>query len=183
MGKLIYCAIASLDGYVEDAAGGFDWAAPDEEVFAFANELERSIGTSLYGRRMYETMLYWETAPTDSDMESDFAQMWRQGEKVVYSTTLAGASSERTRIERRFDTNQVRQLKEASERDLAVAGANLAGQALAAGLVDELQLFVHPVIVGSGKPWLPGQLRLALELTETRSFESGVVFLRYRLED
>ena len=185
MGRLNYAAIASLDGFIEDARGRFDWAPPDEEVFRFINELERLIRTSLYGRRMYESMLYWETAPVDDsvpDFTRAWTEMWQREEKVVYSRTLPSASSARTRLERSFDPDAVRHLKESTRGDLAVAGANLAGQAIQAGLVDELQLFVVPVVVGDGKPWLPEGTGPKLELLESRRFESGFVFLRYRAE-
>jgi dihydrofolate reductase len=183
MGRLIYATLASLDGYVEDSSGRFDWAAPDEEVLRFVNELERPIRTALYGRRMYETMLYWETFPLDDsvpDYVRVWTELWRREEKVVYSRTLQSASSGRTRLERSFDPHAVRRLKESSPGDLCVAGANLAGQAIKAGLVDEFQLFAVPVVIGDGKPWLPKDMRLKLELLESRRFESGIIFLRYR---
>jgi dihydrofolate reductase len=182
MASLIYSAIASLDGYVEDRDGRFDWGAPDDEVLAFINELERPIGTYLYGRRMYETMRFWETAPVDEQVPKpvrDFTAIWRGADKLVYSRTLDGVSSAKTRIERSFDPNDVRHLMMTASRDLSVGGASLAGQAIESGLVDEFQLFVVPVAVGGGKPWLPPR-RLDLHLLETRSFAGGVVFLRYR---
>src|SRR5437763_13347121 len=151
MARLIYAAIASLDGYVEDEQGKFDWAAPDEEVHAFVNDLERPIGTYLYGRRMYETMVYWETDDDDAAVARDFGQLWRAAEKVVYSRTLRAVSSERTRIEQEFDPAEVRRLKETSPSDIAIGGAEVAGHAIAAGVVDEIQLFLVPVIVGGGK--------------------------------
>jgi dihydrofolate reductase len=183
MGRLIYSAITSLDGYVEDAQGNFDWAAPDEEVFSFINDHERSVGTYLYGRRMYETMVYWETAPLDKNAPvfvRDFTQIWQAAEKVVYSRTQKSTSSAKTRIERTFHPETVRRLKATTSHDLTVGGADLAGQAIGAGLVDELQQYVVPVIVGGGKPWLPKTLRLDLELLDSTRFASGVVFLRYR---
>ena len=183
MAKLIYSAIASLDGYVADEGGDFDWAAPDEEVHTFVNDLERPVGTYLYGRRMYEVMTYWETpdAITDqSHIAQDFAQMWRAADKVVYSKTLDTPSSARTRIERAFDPQAVRQLKATARHDLTVGGPELAAQAIKAGLVDEYQLFVVPVVVGAGKRWLPDAVRLQLELLDERRFDSGVVYLRYR---
>ncbi len=183
--SLIYSAISSLDGYVEDAHGDFDWGAPDEEGNSLFNDLERPVGTYLYGRRMYETMLYWETAASDDSVSAvvrDFTRLWRTAEKVVYSRTLESASSGNTRIERTFDPEAIRRLKVALSHDLTVGGADLARQALEAGLVDELQLFVVPVIVGGGKPWLPRDLRLELELLDCRHFASGVVFVRYRPE-
>jgi dihydrofolate reductase len=183
MAKLIYSAIASADGYVEDAAGGFDWAAPDEEVLSFVCELERPAGTYLYGRRMYETMVYWETAqtvPGQPPSVQEFTSIWQAAEKIVFSRTLTTVSSARTRVERNFDAGVVRQLKTVSARDMTVGGADLAGQALKAGLVDELQLLVAPVVVGSGKRALPTGLRSDLELVDTQRFASGVVYLRYR---
>ncbi len=179
MAKLIYAAIASLDGYVADADGRFDWAAPDEQVHRFANELERPIGTHLYGRRMYEVMVAWERMADPDPVMRDFAEIWRAAEKVVYSTTLEQASSARTRIERAFDPDAVRALKAAAERDVAVGGPELAGQALAAGLVDELHLLVTPVVIGGGTRALPDGVRVALELQDERRFDNGVVYLRY----
>jgi dihydrofolate reductase len=181
MAKLIYSAIASLDGYVEDAEGKFDWAAPDDEVFACVNELERPIGIYLYGRRMYETMVYWETVST-ADQRTvfrDFAELWRAAEKIVYSRTLQAASSARTRIERDFDIGAIRRLKEVPGRDITIGGAELAGEAIAAGLVDECHLFLGPIIVGGGKRALPDGVRAGLELVAERRFQSGVVHLHY----
>jgi dihydrofolate reductase len=185
MGKLIYSAIASVDGYVEDASGRFDWAAPDEEVHQLANDLERSIGTCLYGRRMYETMVFWETAglaDDEPDVIRDFASIWRAADKVVFSTTLTSVSSERTRIEPSFDPDAIRLLKQGADADLSVGGAELAGQALAAGLVDEIHLLLVPWIVGGGKRALPADLRAPLRLLDTRTFASGVVHAHYALE-
>ncbi len=182
MGKLIYSAIASLDGYVEDERGAFDWAAPDEEVLAAVNDLERPIGTYLYGRRMYETMIYWETASGGTDQsaaERDFAELWRAAEKVVYSRTLNTVTSAMTRIERDFDPAAVRRLKETSGSDLTVGGSELAGQAIAAGLVDECHLLLQPVLVGGGKRALPDNARARLQLLDERRFSSGVVHLHY----
>ena len=182
MAQLIYSTIASLDGYVEDKTGNFDWAAPDDEVFNFIAELERPIGTYLYGRRMYETMLYWETAhlaPDQPVVTRDFTEIWQAADKVVYSRALGSVSSAKTRIERDFDANAVRHLKATSDQDMTVGGPNLAAQALRAGLVDQLQLFVVPVVVGGGKPWLPDGVFVALELIEMRRFAGGVVYLRY----
>ena len=184
MPKLIYSAIASLDGYVEDERGKFDWAAPDEEVHAFINDLERPIGTYLYGRRMYETMVYWHTVDTSGDhraVSRDFAEIWQAADKVVYSRTLDTASSPRTRIERTFDHAAVTELKRASTRDISVGGAGLAGEALAAGLVDECHLFLCPVVVGGGKRALPDDVHLRLELMDEHRFRSGVVHLRYQV--
>lgn len=184
MGRLIYSMMISLDGYVEDASGGFDWAAPDDEVHAYANQLAAPIGTNLYGRRMYETMVYWETAhtlPDQQQVELDWARQWQASEKIVYSRSLAEVSSARTRIEREFDPAALRRLKEAAERDLAVSGPGLAAAALRAGLVDEIQPIIAPVAVGGGKRFLPADLRLDLELIEERRFASGVVALRYNV--
>jgi dihydrofolate reductase len=184
MAKLIYSALASLDGYVEDEQGGFDWAAPDDEVHAFVNDLERPIGTYLYGRRMYETMTFWETSgdgPDSSVVSRNFAAIWRAAEKIVYSRTLQTLSSAKTRIEPRFDPDAVRRLKETSEADISIGGAELAGQALAAGLVDELHLFLGPVVVGGGKRALPASVRARLELVDQRRFRRGVVHLHYRV--
>jgi len=183
MGKLIYSAIASADGYTEDAAGKFDWAAPDDEVLRFVNDLERPVGTYLYGRRMYETMRYWETAHTAPGQPSSvlqFARIWQAAEKIVFSTTLAAVPGARTRIERTFDPGVVRKLKSAAGHEMTVGGADLAGQAIKAGLVDELQLFLVPAVVGGGKRALPGGVRQDLELLDTQRFASGAVYLRYR---
>ena len=183
MARLIYSAIGSLDGYVEDASGKFEWAAPDEEVHAFVNELERPIGTYLYGRRMYETMVLWETVDPDGDWPAvarEFAAIWQAAEKVVYSRTLAEPASARTRIERDFDPDTVRQLKATAARDISVGGPGLAAAALRAGLVDELELFLARVVVGGGLRALPSDLRLQLELVDQRGFPSGMVYLRYR---
>ena len=182
MARLIYSAIMSLDGYTADADGNFEWAAPDEEVHAFVNDLERPVGTYLYGRRMYETMRYWETAhtlPGQPPVGLDFAQIWQAADKVVYSTTLQAPDTARTRIERDFDPDQVRKLKESAARDLAVGGAHLAAQAIAAGLVDEYQLFVVPAVVGGGTRALPDQVRLNLALAQEHRFGSGTVYLCY----
>jgi dihydrofolate reductase len=182
--KLIYSAIASLDGYVEDKSGSFEWAAPDEEVHAFVNELERPVGTYLYGRRMYETMVYWETVPTGGDQPAairDFTEIWRAAEKIVYSRTLGTPSSTRTRIERGFDPATIRQLKESSAHDISIGGAELAGQAMAAGLVDECHLFLNPIVVGGGKRALPDGVSIRLELLDEHRFRGGVVHLRYGL--
>jgi dihydrofolate reductase len=184
MAKLIYSAIASLDGYVEDELGRFDWAAPDDEVHVFVNDLERPIGTYLYGRRMYETMVFWETAGTgedSSDVARGFATLWRSAEKIVYSRTLRRASSARTRIEPSFDPDTIRRLKETSEADLTIGGAELAAQALVAGLVDECHLFLAPVLVGGGRRALPENIRAQLELLDERRFRRGVVHLHYRM--
>jgi dihydrofolate reductase len=180
--RLIYSAIASLDGYVADEVGNFDWAAPDEDVHRFVNDLERPVGTYLYGRRMYETMLSWEVLDFSGapPFVQDFAEIWRAADKVVYSTTLEAVSSARTRLERAFDPEAVGRMKAQAGRDLSIGGPELAAQAIGAGLVDEYQLFVAAAVVGGGKRWLPDHLRLSLELLDERRFESGVVFLRYR---
>ena len=180
MGRLIYSAIASLDGYVADAEGKFDWAAPGPEVHAFVNDLERPVGTHLYGRRMYEVMAWWEANDDDAPVMRDFAGIWRAADKIVYSTTLETTSSARTRIERDFDPEAVRRLKAQAGRDLTVGGPHLAGQAIAAGLVDECHLFFVPVMVGGGTRALPDGVRVELELVDERRFASGVVYLRYR---
>ncbi|HJS96588.1 MAG TPA: dihydrofolate reductase family protein [Solirubrobacteraceae bacterium] len=184
MAKLIYSAIASLDGYIEDEHGTFEWAAPDEEVFAFINELEQPIGTYLYGRRMYETMVFWETVSTNGDQSPaarDFTQIWRAAEKIVYSRTLETVSSARTRIEREFNPDAIRRLKESSRSDITVGGADLAGQALAEALVDECHLLLGPILVGGGKRALPANVHSRLELLAERRFASGVVHLHYRV--
>jgi dihydrofolate reductase len=180
--KLVYSALASLDGYVEDSSGNFEWAAPDEQVHAFVNDLVRPIGTHLYGRRMYETLAVWETLGTSGDEPAviqDFAKLWRVAEKIVYSRTLQTPSSTRTRIEREFDPAAIRQLKRSSARDITVGGAQLAGEAMAAGLVDECHLFLGPVLVGGGKRALPDDVRVRLELLDEHRFASGVVHLHY----
>jgi dihydrofolate reductase len=184
MANLIYSAITSLDGYMEDSKGSFEWAAPDEEVHAFVNSLERPVGTYLYGRRMYETMLYWETAravPDQPPVVRDFTEIWLAADKIVYSKSLGSVSSIRTRIERDFDPETVRQLKTTAVADITVGGTELAAQAIRAGLVDELQLFFVPVVVGGGKRSLPRDVRLDLDLLDERRFSSGVVYLRYRV--
>jgi dihydrofolate reductase len=179
-GQLLYSAIASLDGYVADEDGDFDWAAPDEEVHAFANDLERSVGTHLFGRRMYEVMAAWETLDDPAPVMRDFAELWRSADKVVYSRTLDAVTTAKTRLERDFDPDVVGQLKAQATRDLSVGGPELAAQALAAGLVDECHLFLTPVLLGGGNPAFPAGLRLKLELLDERRFGSGVVYLRYR---
>jgi len=183
MARLIYSAIMSLDGYVADQNGNFDWAAPDEEVHTFVNDLERNVGTYLYGRRMYEVMVAWETMDTLTDQlpaMRDFAQLWRAAEKIVFSRTLRPVSYARTRIERDFDPEAVRQLKAAAVRDLTVGGPDLAAQMITAGLVDEYHLFVTPILVGGGTPALPSKIRLKLDLLDERQFGSSVVHLHYR---
>ena len=184
MAKLIYAAIASLDGYVADEQGRSDWAMPDEEVHAFVNDLERPIGTYLYGRRMYETMVFWETASMEADEPAvfrDYAEIWRAAEKIVYSRTLQTVSSARTRIERELDRDAVRRLKQSLGTDIAVGGAELAGHAIGAGLVDECHLFLCPIVVGGGKRALHDSVRAQLELLDERRFRNGVVHLHYRV--
>ena len=183
MAKLIYSAITSLDGYIADEDGNFDWAVPDEEVHAFINDLDRPLGTYLYGRRMYETMVGWETDHTlaeQSPVMRDFAQIWQAAEKIVYSRTLEAVSTARTRIERDFEPDAVRQMKASAQRDMIVGGADLAAHAFRARLVDECHLFVSPIVVGGGKRSLPDDVRLKLELLDKRRFGNGVVHLHYR---
>jgi dihydrofolate reductase len=183
MAKLVYSSITSLDGHVADQNGKFDWAAPDDEVHAFVNDLERPVGTYLYGRRMYEVMAGWENAHALADQQPvvrDFAAIWQAADKIVYSRTLETVSSARTRIEREFDPDAVRQLKARAVRDITVGGSELAAQAIEAGLVDELHLFLAPIVVGGGKRSLPDSVRLELELLDERRFGNGVVHLHYR---
>jgi dihydrofolate reductase len=190
--RLIYMMIASLDGYVEDEEGNFGWAEPDEEVVTVINDLERPVGTYLYGRRMYEMMAGWENASTfesstgrvladQPPSSQDFAEIWRAADKIVYSTTLGSVSSARTRLEREFDPEAVRQMKARAGRDITVGGPDLAAHAIRAGLVDECHMFVTPVVVGGGKRFLPASVRLKLELLGERRFGSGVVHLHYRI--
>ncbi|MGO9856724.1 MAG: dihydrofolate reductase family protein [Acidimicrobiales bacterium] len=183
MAKLIYSAITSLDGFIEDEEGNFDWGAPDEEVHSFVNDMARPVGTYLYGRRMYETMVYWETAHTVADQPScvrDFTELWQAAEKIVYSKSLKTVSSAKTRIQREFDPSVILTMKATRKRDITVGGPGLAAQALKAGLVDEFQLFLTPVVLGGGKPSLPNDVRFELELLSERRFGNGVVFLHYR---
>jgi dihydrofolate reductase len=183
MAKLIYMMNTSLDGYTEDEHGGFGWTAPqDEEVHTWIFEHVSSFHTCLYGRRVYETMVYWETAhtaPNQPQFVLDFARRWQESEKIVYSRTLAEPRSTRTRIERAFDPDAVRQLKANAESDIAVAGPELAAQAIQAGLVDEFQMRICPVVVGGGKRYFPSGARLDLELVGERRFRNGEIFLRY----
>jgi dihydrofolate reductase len=182
MGRLICTALTSLDGYIADGSGNFDWAAPDAEVHAFVNDLERPIGSYLYGRRLYETMAYWETAdrePNQSPVVLDYAKLWQSADKIVYSTSLTTVRSARTRIEPAFDADAVRRLKETSDRDLSIGGPTLAAHAFRAGLIDEVRLFLSPVIVGGGTRSLPDGLRQDLRLLDERRFVGGVVYLRY----
>jgi dihydrofolate reductase len=183
MANLMYSAISSLDGYVADADGGFDWSVPDDEVHAFVNDLMRPIGTHLYGRRMYEVLVAWETMDTGPDQPPvvrDFAHVWQAADKVVYSRTLQSAASARTRIERDFDPDAVRRMKAGAERDLMVGGPELAGLAIGAGLVDACHLLLSPIVVGGGQPALPDGVRWELELAGERRFGNGVVHLHYR---
>jgi dihydrofolate reductase len=183
MVHLIYSAISSLDGYIEDTDGRFDWAAPDEEVHGFINNLERSAGTHLYGRRMYETMMVWETDPNlaaESPLLRDFAEIWQAADKIVYSKTLETVSTRKTQIERRFDPQAIRQLKETAKQDILIGGPGLAAHAFRSGLIDECHLFLTPILVGGGKQALADNVRLKLELLEERRFDKGTVFLRYR---
>jgi dihydrofolate reductase len=182
MAKLIYSSITSLDGYVADEDGKFDWAEPDEEVHTFFNDLERLVGTYLYGRRMYDVMAYWETAhlADQPPFVQDFAKMWQAADKIVYSKTLETVSSARTRLEREFDPAAIRHMKAHAGRDITVGGPDLAAQALKARLVDECHLLVVPVVVGGGKPSLPNDVRMRLELLDERRFGNGVVHLHYR---
>ena len=185
MAKLIYAAIASLDGYVADREGKFEWAAPDEEVHAAVNDIERPIGTHLYGRRMYEVLRAWETMDTGPDEPAlirDYAEIWRSAEKIVYSRTLEEVSSAKTRIEREFEPEAVRELKASAKQDLAVGGPGLAAEAFRAGLVDECHLFLHPILVGEGTAALPAGLRIELELLAERRFSGGVVHLHHRVK-
>ena len=183
MAKLIYIANVSLDGFIEDASGSFNWTEPDVEVFTFITDLIRSVGTWLYGRRLYETMAVWETDATlaaQSEPMADFAKVWQAGDKVVYSTTLRAVTTARSRLERNFDPDSVREMKRSRPGHLTVGGANLAAHAFKGGLVDECHLFIHPVLVGGGKPALPRDARAEFELMDERRFTNGVVYLRYR---
>lgn len=182
MGKLRYTAITSLDGYTADAQGSFDWAAPDEAVHLYVNDLERDIGTYLYGRRMYEVMRYWETAPTGDDQPrylADYARIWQGTDKIVYSRTLEDVSTARSKLEQAFDPDAVRAMKDASDRDLSIGGPGLAVSALRAGLVDQIGRIVVPAVVGGGTAFLPDDLRLDLELLDEHRFPNGAVYLAY----
>lgn len=184
MATLIYATNMSLDGYIADAHGAYDWAPPDDHVFAAATALLRSVGTFLYGRRLYETMAVWETNPAlaeQSNLTADFANAWRAAHKVVYSTTLTAASTATTRLEHHFDPDAVQELKAETTSNLTIGGANLAAQAFEAGLIDQCQLFVWPVILGAGKPALPAGVRTHLELLDEHRFANGVVHLRHRV--
>jgi dihydrofolate reductase len=184
MAKLIYVSNVSLDGFIEDEHGRFDWTTPSDEVFAFITDLVRPIGTHLYGRRLYETMAVWETEPAlaaQSELTADFAHLWQAADKIVYSTPLDAVSTAKSRLERRFDPDSIQRMKVDAGRDLMVGGANLAAHAFRTGLVDECHLFVHPVVVGRGKASLPDELRATLELLDERRFDSGVVYVRHRI--
>ncbi len=183
MANLIYVANTSLDGYTEDKDGKFDWTDPSEEVFRFITNLVRATHTHLYGRRMYETMMVWETDPklaAESPLSRDFAEVWQAANKIVYSRTLETISTRKTQLERTFDPEAIRQLKEAVEHDILIGGPELAAHALRSGLLDECHLFLIPILVGDGKSALPDNVRLKLELLEERRFGNGTVFLRYR---
>ena len=181
---LIYTAICSLDGYIADENGNFDWAEPDDEVHAFVNDLARPVGTHLLGRASYEVMRYWDTADDVADAQSepmrDFRQLWQAADKIVYSRTLESVSTARTRLERDFDPEAVRQLKAQLDRDMLIGGPNLAAHAIRAGLVDEYHLFLTPIIIGGGNPALPNAVRVKLDLIDQRRFTGGTMFLRYR---
>ena len=186
MGKLVYSFFSSLDGYITDEDGEFAWAEPDEEVHAFVNEIERSIGTNLYGRKLYEMMAVWETPdvfPTQTPAITEYARIWQEADKIVFSRTLSTVSTARTTIEREFDLAFVRDLKERTERDISLGGPTLAAEAIRTGLVDEYHVFVVPVIVGGGNPFLPDGARVDLELLDQRRFDNGMVYLRYRTRE
>lgn len=185
MAKLIYVVNVSLDGYIEDAHGSFEWTEPSDEVFTFITDLVRPVGTHLLGRRMYETMAVWETQPAlaaQSELMADFANVWQAADKVVYSTTMHVVSTTNTRLERRFDPDSVREMKASAASDLAVAGPTLAAHAFKAGLVDECQLFMYPVLLGGGKPAFPSDARIQLDLLEEHRFGNGALNLRYRIQ-
>ena len=185
MGKLIYVSNVSLDGYIEDEDGRFDWSEPDDEQFVFITDLVRPIGTWLYGRRLYDAMAVWETDPAlaaQSELLADFADVWQTGDKVVYSTTLDAVPTTKTRIERRFDAASVRDMKAAARSDLLIGGAEVATQALEAGLVDECHLFIGPVLLGGGKPALGAHARADLQLLDHRRFNNGVLYVRHRIK-
>jgi dihydrofolate reductase len=184
MAKLIYGMNTSLDGFIEDDSGNFDWAAPSEQVHSFWNDFERNIGTYLYGRRLYDTMAVWETLDDpEHPVAQDFATIWRSADKIVFSRSLRSASSARTRIEREFSSDSIRQLKSQSARDITIGGPELAAQAFRAGLIDELHLVVHPILLGAGKPALPANLRLALRLLDEGSLDGRAVHLHYAVAD
>ena len=183
MANLIYIANTSLDGYTEDTAGNFDWSTPEEDYFRFITNLVRPLGTHLYGRRMYQSMMVWETDPrlaAESPLRRDFAELWQTADKLVYSRTLAATATRRTHLERDFDPEAIRQLKKAAAQDILIGGPELAAHAFRAGLIDACHLFISPIIVGGGKPALPDNVRVQLELVEERRFGNGVVYLGYR---
>lgn len=183
MGKLIYTGITSLDGYLADRDGNFDWAEPDDEVFGYINDHERDAGTYLYGRKMYEMMIAWETLdsePGQTELMIDFARIWQSADKIVYSSTLTDVSTARTKIERSFDPDRIEELKRETDRDILIGGPTLAAHAVRAGLVDEYEQFVVPIIIGGGLPYLPRDVRIGLDLTLLHRFGSGTVHLRYR---
>lgn len=184
MARLVYSAITSLDGYVNDETGRFDWAVPSEEVHAHVNDAERDLGTHLYGRRMYDVMRYWQTAheePDQPEIGLDYARIWQAAEKVVYSRSLAEVTTPRTRLERAFDPAEVRALVDAAARDVSIGGPTLAAEALRAGIVDDCHVYLTPVVVGGGTSWLPGGVRVGLQLVDERRFANGVVHLHYRV--
>jgi dihydrofolate reductase len=186
MGHLIYIANTSLDGYTEDVTGNFDWTTPEAEGFTFVTNIVRALGTHIYGRRMYQTMMVWETDPTlaaESPLRRDFAEIWQAADKIVYSKTLETVSTRRTHIERNFNPEAIRELKKTVEQDILIGGPELAAQAFQSGLIDECHLFIAPIILGGGKPSLPHAVRLELELLEERRFGNGVVYLRYRISE
>ena len=184
MAKLIYGTNVSLDGFIEDEHGGFEWTEPDDEQLAFITDLIRPVSTYLYGRRLYETMAVWETDPAlaaQSELSADFAHVWQAADKIVYSTTLDTVSTAKSRLEGSFDPDSIRKMKDTASRDLMVGGANLAAHAFSARLVDECHLFICPYVVGRGKPSLPSDLRAKLELLDERRFDNGVVYVRHRI--
>lgn len=184
MAKLIYVSNVSLDGFIEDEHGGFEWTEPDDEQFAFVTDLVRPVGTYIYGRRLYETMAVWETDPSlaaQSELSADFARVWQAADKIVYSTTLDAVSTGKSRLERGFDPDSIRKMKVTTSRDLMVGGANIAAHAFSARLIDECHLFIGPAIIGRGKPSLPSELRAKLELLDERRFDNGVVYVRHRI--
>jgi dihydrofolate reductase len=181
--QLVYSTITSLDGFVADERGDFSWAAPDEEVHAFVNDTQRRIGTFLCGRRLYEVMAWWDTVPLAEEppVIGDYAGNWRVADKIGYSSTLESVPGARTRVERHFDPDAVRAMKASASRDISVGGPELAGQALASGLVDEIEVFAVPMLIGGGTPTYPRDVRLGLELLDEHRFGSGVTYLRYRV--
>ena len=185
MAKLVYTAFVSLDGFVENARGGPDWYAPDEEVWSYLNHLERPLGTYLYGRGLYESMVYWETAQLDPVLpqapQQEFIDLWRKADKIVFSRTLGSVEMSKCRLEREFDPESVRRLKTGADADMSVGGATLAGEALRAGLLDELRIFTVPMLIGGRKRALPADIARTLDLREVQAFNGGVVFLRYTI--